>query len=352
MSRSWSLERRSGSWNGTRSPRRYGVHTGHVPRIAAPLRLWSTRPCVGNPAEHRPGPVDEEGAGVARATDEDLVGHRVGDGPQTRRLDPLVDHGPHDERGPEDHEDVARRSIAPETIWSHSASTVPPAMWVSVPGTVPADWPMGTTSRHLRDVDPDARQVVLVPLAPRVQRSERRGHRRCRWPGPRRGRTWRRPGPASSPPASGASRDRPAHEALGVAHGDRLDSSSPSASRHGAPDVAVEQARGSGHAAPVDGRQRRHHARHAHPGHVEARCTGLATHGLRPERAPAARPGRRRARDGRARRRSRGGGRGPGRRRHRRRDDGQPFDRRGPDVDADGDRPRRLLVISNLTRLS
>ena len=36
-------------------------------------------------------------------------------------------------------------SVAPATIWSHSASMVPPVMTASLPGSVPAAWPMGTT---------------------------------------------------------------------------------------------------------------------------------------------------------------------------------------------------------------
>ena len=36
-------------------------------------------------------------------------------------------------------------SVAPDTIWSHRASMVPAVMTASLPGSVPAAWPIGTT---------------------------------------------------------------------------------------------------------------------------------------------------------------------------------------------------------------
>ncbi len=36
-------------------------------------------------------------------------------------------------------------SVAPATIWSHSASIVPPVITVLVPGRIPAACPIGTT---------------------------------------------------------------------------------------------------------------------------------------------------------------------------------------------------------------
>ena len=36
-------------------------------------------------------------------------------------------------------------SVAPATIWSQSASMVPPVITASLPGSVPAACPMGTT---------------------------------------------------------------------------------------------------------------------------------------------------------------------------------------------------------------
>ena len=99
MCRSCSDARRCGSWNGTRSPRRYGCQTGHVGRVDAVVR----RRRRDQPVD----PVQEQTAGVRRAADERLAGRGVGHGPQPVDLDPLRHDRPDDERGAEDHEHVA-----------------------------------------------------------------------------------------------------------------------------------------------------------------------------------------------------------------------------------------------------
>ncbi len=56
-------------------------------------------------------------------------------------------------------------SVAPATIWSHSASMVPPVITVSLPGSVPAAWPIGATNGICASVTPreERRSVFQWP---------------------------------------------------------------------------------------------------------------------------------------------------------------------------------------------
>ena len=65
-------------------------------------------------------------------------------------------------------------SVAPATIWSHSASMVPPVMTASLSGSVPAAWPIGTTVGICDSATPEGGQQVGVPAPVRVQRAQGR----------------------------------------------------------------------------------------------------------------------------------------------------------------------------------
>ncbi len=58
-------------------------------------------------------------------------------------------------------------SVAPDTIWSHRASTVPPASTASLPVTVPAGDPMGTTTGSWSSATPTAFSTSASHPAPR-----------------------------------------------------------------------------------------------------------------------------------------------------------------------------------------
>ena len=65
--------------------------------------------------------------------------------------------------------------MAPDTIWSHRASMVPPVMTASLPGSVPAAWPIGTTVGICASDTPMRRQQLGVPAPVGVEQAERRG---------------------------------------------------------------------------------------------------------------------------------------------------------------------------------
>ena len=68
-------------------------------------------------------------------------------------------------------------SSAPETIWSHMASTVPPARAASVPSPCPPR-PHVHDEGHLGGVHPDLGQLGHVPLPRTEQRPRHHGHPR------------------------------------------------------------------------------------------------------------------------------------------------------------------------------
>ena len=122
--------------------RAFAPHVGQPDRHPAGspepgLELLAFGPGRGVPRSRCAGPVDEEGAGVARTADEEALrrGVRVADEAgrrsATRRRPPsTISVAPK----------ITRTSpgwVAPDTIWSHKASMVPPVITASLPGQRP-----------------------------------------------------------------------------------------------------------------------------------------------------------------------------------------------------------------------
>ena len=198
MSRSWRLERRSGSWKGARSPRRYGSHTGTF--CGSPLRSGcGNRAVTAETREHSPRPVDEQRAGVARATHEDPVGNGVGNRPQARYLDPFVDHDPDDERCPQKNEDVADLGSSGDDLVAQSIDGPTGEMGAGTgdgAGRLAHGYDGRPSGRH-RPLPPKGRPRPICPTS--AEHREKRSSP-CRSPGHRRWRTSRRPVRASSRP--------------------------------------------------------------------------------------------------------------------------------------------------------
>ena len=77
--------------------------------IAQPrVELLAVGPRLRGAAQEPARPVDEQGAGVGRAPDQEPLGRGVRITDEARRHEPLVAHRPHDQRRAEDHQDVAR----------------------------------------------------------------------------------------------------------------------------------------------------------------------------------------------------------------------------------------------------
>ena len=298
--------------------------------------------------KHRPGPVDEEGAGVARSPDEHLPGRGVGHGPQPGHLDPRVGDHPDDQGGTEDDQyvpdvvgaghDLVAEGVDGATGDHGVQSSFQASALLRRPGrSSPAPWPVEGHGREPGRVDAEAVEELLVPAAGPEEASER-GHHRCVDDGvTRQGVGGHRLG-GPVPVGIGHLLGRPGEEALGVGHGPGLLGGWHRHRLTASAQVSVQEPRRAGDAPPVDPGQGRHHAGHTDAGDVDRACHRLLQGGEGTARTAAPRrPGvvlhvvgggvDDPVGDARAGQDLTAVG-------HR-----QRLHRRGPDVDADGDRP-------------
>ena len=256
------------------------------------------------------------------------------------------DH-PDDQGGTEDDQDVpdlvgAGHDLVAEGVdgatGDHGVVVVPAGRVVASAGTQLAGALAGRGhSREPGRVDPEAVEELLVPAAGPEEAPER-GHHRCVDDGvTRQGVGGHRLG-GPVPVGIGHLLGRPGEEALGVGHGPGLLGGRHRHRLTASAQVSIQEPRRAGDAPPVDTGQGRHHPGHTDAGDVDRACHRLLQGGESTARAAApCRPGvvlhvvgggvDDPVGDARAGQDLTAVG-------HR-----QRLHRRGPDVEADGDRP-------------
>ena len=224
---------------------------GRVGRRPAP-------PAAGRRPSRPAHPVHEQPTGVRRTTDQRPARAGVRHGPEPGDLPPVGDDGPHDEGRAEDDQHVAVRRSAPATSCSPKASMVPPPSTRAAgrgDGRRPGSLPATITGSRVDVVEPAAAAATSASQ-PWKSNSGSGGVAppSCRWRRRRRGRGWRRPGPASSRRRRGARATSHSRKPTQLPGSTR----SPASTGHRrAAVVAVEQPGRDRPSVGVDGAQRR-----------------------------------------------------------------------------------------------
>ena len=277
MSNPCRLARSLGSWNGVRSPRRYGSHTGTRP--GSPGRTpgryrYRRRPAV--PA--RPVGRRRSGCGPSPRTGRRRCSARRSGTARDRtreRGEPLAP--PPTPSATTQTTRVAPKMTSTSPGWIGPGHDLlaervdrPPAHRGRRPGTVPAGCPSGTMRRHLSLRHAQRGRARRGPSARRREQAPERGGggRVDAGDAAQRmgGDGLARPvagGPGQLAPTAQASIRRPSSRSPPCSAGR---APGPSPVRRPGPDVAVEQAGQPGDAPPVDGGDGRDHRRHHHAG--------------------------------------------------------------------------------------